>query len=65
MKEFGMELLFVSREAYTFKKQLADKYLLEHDDFYYVPKEGRVNLELKVLQKLVCSRLDTRILFVL
>ena len=41
MKAAGMELVFVSREEYRDKSRLADDFLSENPDYYYVPEGGR------------------------
>lgn len=40
MKEAGMKLIFVSREAYRNKQQLSNEFLSDHPRFYCVPEGG-------------------------
>jgi D-cysteine desulfhydrase len=41
MKDAGMMLHYVSREEYRNKQLLIDSFLLNHDDYYYVPEGGQ------------------------
>jgi D-cysteine desulfhydrase len=41
MEEAGMQLIFVSREAYRDKQRLAADFLSANPGFYYVPEGGR------------------------
>jgi D-cysteine desulfhydrase len=41
MRQYGMELLFVSREAYKSKENLIQQFLAHHPDYYYVPEGGQ------------------------
>lgn len=41
MRDAGMDLIFVSREAYRNKEDLARNFLSVHEDYYYVPEGGQ------------------------
>lgn len=47
MTDYGMKLLFVSREVYRDKQELADEYLSAHPHQYYVPEGGQSKLGIK------------------
>ncbi|MBL7699708.1 MAG: pyridoxal-phosphate dependent enzyme [Chitinophagaceae bacterium] len=41
MRAAGMQIVYVTREEYHHKDEIAARYLAEHTDFYYVPEGGR------------------------
>jgi 1-aminocyclopropane-1-carboxylate deaminase len=41
MREYGMKLVFVSREAYRHKEKLTGQYLEKNPEYYYVPEGGQ------------------------
>lgn len=41
MREYGMKLVFVPREAYRHKEKLTGQYLEKNPEYYYVPEGGQ------------------------
>jgi 1-aminocyclopropane-1-carboxylate deaminase len=41
MKEYGMKLMFVSRESYKDKQKLTETFLSTNNNYYYVPEGGQ------------------------
>jgi 1-aminocyclopropane-1-carboxylate deaminase/D-cysteine desulfhydrase-like pyridoxal-dependent ACC family enzyme len=42
MKEAGMQIIYVTREAYKNKEVLARDFIASNQEYYYVPKEDKV-----------------------
>ncbi len=47
MRAYGMELVFVRRDAYRDKDKLISAYLSGHPDYYYVPEGGQSTLGIR------------------
>lgn len=59
MREYGMELLWATREAYRDKQRLAEQYLLAHPHAYIVPEGGGGELGIRGATEIMQPEMNT------